>query len=136
MKDWPSTDYEFGGADPLVRGRRPRRPAGALQDADVVPAAGRGRPARSRGSAPPSNGVVFRPWRGLGASVSLADETVDFVDGTSVTVGDDGQDFAPVAETGGVFHELVVDALEELEILGVIDEEVIRLGDGDRKGVV
>src|SRR5664279_5560208 len=43
-----------GGADPLVRGRRPRRPAGTLQDADVaVAAAGRGRPARTRGSAPP-----------------------------------------------------------------------------------
>src|ERR1035437_9664966 len=35
------------GADPLVRGRRPRRPSRA-----VVPAAGRGRPARTRGSAP------------------------------------------------------------------------------------
>src|ERR1019366_3041139 len=40
-------------------GRRPRRPAGALQDADVVvPAAGRGRPGPegtpTRGSAPPT----------------------------------------------------------------------------------
>src|ERR1035438_9339179 len=61
---------------------------------------------------------------------SLADETVDFVDGTFVAVGDDGNDFAPVAGIGGVFYELVVGALEELEILGVIDEEVIRLGDG------
>src|ERR1035441_3192188 len=44
----------LGGADPLVRGRRPRRPAGTLQGADIVgPAAGRGRPARTRGSAPP-----------------------------------------------------------------------------------
>src|ERR1035438_900333 len=35
----------FGGADTLVRGRRPRRPAHALQGADiVVPAAGRGLP--------------------------------------------------------------------------------------------
>src|ERR1035438_8583216 len=41
----------------------PRRPAGAPQDADVVvSAAGRGRPARTRGSAPPGpEGVVFRP---------------------------------------------------------------------------
>jgi hypothetical protein len=38
----------WGG--PPVRGRRPRRPAGSLQDADtVVPAAGRGRPARTGG---------------------------------------------------------------------------------------
>src|ERR1035438_8311588 len=36
----------IGGADPLVRGRRPRRPACTLQDADaVVPAAGQGCPA-------------------------------------------------------------------------------------------
>src|ERR1035441_9950569 len=35
-----------GGADPLVRGRRPRRPA------RFIPAAERGRPARTRGSAP------------------------------------------------------------------------------------
>src|ERR1035441_1977438 len=34
-----------GGADPLVRSRRPRRPACALQDADTtVPAAGPGGP--------------------------------------------------------------------------------------------
>src|ERR1035438_1046869 len=38
-----------GGADPLVRGRRPRRPA----DFSVA-AAGRGRPARTRLSAPPT----------------------------------------------------------------------------------
>src|ERR1035438_1968799 len=44
----------FGGADPLVRGRRPRRPAHTWQGADiVVPPAGRARPARTRGSAPP-----------------------------------------------------------------------------------
>src|ERR1019366_4029139 len=50
-----------GGADPLVRGRRPRRPAGALHDASIVgPAAGRGRPARTRGSAPPT-GEGFAP---------------------------------------------------------------------------
>ena len=36
-----------GGADPQVRGRRPRRPARTLQDADrIVPAAGRGRDPR------------------------------------------------------------------------------------------
>src|ERR1035438_5148546 len=47
-----------GGADPLVRGRRPRRPARALQDADVVVlAAGRGRPARTGGSALPGNRI-------------------------------------------------------------------------------
>src|ERR1022692_1626089 len=41
------------GRPPPVRGRRPRRPARALHDADpIVPAAGRGRPARTRGSAP------------------------------------------------------------------------------------
>jgi hypothetical protein len=57
-----SHDVEFrhaetivdGRADPQVRGRRPRRPARVLQDADVVvPAADRGRPARTGGSAPP-----------------------------------------------------------------------------------
>src|SRR5450759_4379991 len=48
----PSTCIN-GGAVPLDRGRRPRRPACALQAADpVVPAAGRGRPARTGGSAP------------------------------------------------------------------------------------
>src|ERR1035441_10646803 len=73
--------------------------------------------------------IRLRPGQVAASEVSLADETVDFVDGTSVAVGDDGHDFAPVAGSGGVFHELVVDALEELEILGVIDEEVIRLGD-------
>src|ERR1017187_7193009 len=42
MKNWSS---RIGGADPLVRGRRPRRPAGAPQDADVVvSAAGPGGP--------------------------------------------------------------------------------------------
>src|ERR1035441_6904174 len=51
-----------GGADPLVRGRRPRRPAGALHGADIVgPAAGRGRPARTRGSAPPSGQSASPP---------------------------------------------------------------------------
>src|ERR1017187_1431043 len=41
------------GAVPLDCGRRPRRPACALQAADIVaPAAGRGRPAQTRGSAP------------------------------------------------------------------------------------
>src|ERR1035438_3032490 len=41
------------GAVPLAGDRRPRRPALALQDADIVaPAAGRGRPAQTRGSAP------------------------------------------------------------------------------------
>src|SRR5674476_1329996 len=41
------------GAVPLDRGRRPRRPARTLQDADpVVPDAGRGRPAQTGGSAP------------------------------------------------------------------------------------
>src|ERR1035441_10747554 len=39
-----------GGADPLVCGRRPRRPAGVLPHADiVVPTAGRGRPAQTGG---------------------------------------------------------------------------------------
>src|ERR1035438_936553 len=53
---WP------GGADPLVRGRRPRRPAHVRQDADVVgPAAGRGRPARTRGSASPFPEGGFSP---------------------------------------------------------------------------
>src|ERR1035438_7754100 len=46
--------WGVGGADPLVRGRRPRRPAHTWQGADIVaPAAGRGRLARTRGSAPP-----------------------------------------------------------------------------------
>src|ERR1017187_1329593 len=47
-----------GGADPLVRGRRPRRPVRTLQDADALfPAAGRGRLARTRGSAPPLTSI-------------------------------------------------------------------------------
>ena len=58
----PATDSRprwWGG--PPVRGRRPRRPARALQDAEIVaPDAGRGRPARTRGSAPP-----IRPSRQL-----------------------------------------------------------------------
>src|ERR1035437_4738980 len=45
-------DYDCG-ADPLVRSRRPRRPSRT-----VDPAAGRGRPARTRGSAPP---YLIRP---------------------------------------------------------------------------
>src|ERR1035441_6301423 len=57
MKNWSS---RIGGADPLGRGRPPRRPAGAPQDADVVVwAAGRGRLARTRGSAPPAPRVWF-----------------------------------------------------------------------------
>src|ERR1035441_8360160 len=38
MKNWSS---RIGGADPLVRAGRPRRPAGAPQDADVVVSAAR-----------------------------------------------------------------------------------------------
>src|ERR1019366_8334033 len=66
MKNWPSADSEFGGADPLVRSRRPRRPAWALPDADLVlPAAGRGVPRGPGGPPHPSNEVVFRPcWDG------------------------------------------------------------------------
>src|ERR1035441_2704076 len=63
-------------------------------------------------------------------AVSPADEAVDFVDGTSVAVGDDSHDFAPVAGSGGVFHQLVVDAGEKLEILGVIDEDLTGFADG------
>src|SRR5450755_3007594 len=52
LPDW------WGG--PPVRGRRPRRPAGALLDADAdVSAAGCGRPARTGGSAPPRKPSVF-----------------------------------------------------------------------------
>ena len=47
-----------------------------------------------------------------------------------MAVGDDGHDFAPVAGIGGVLHEFVVDAREELEILGVIDEQLPGRGDG------
>ncbi len=51
---FPATEHPhklWGG--PPVRGRRPRRPARGLQGADIeVPDAGRGRPARTRGSAP------------------------------------------------------------------------------------
>src|ERR1035438_6080343 len=48
------TLYIDGGADPQVRGRRPRRPAHTLQSADIViSAAGPGAPAGTRGSAPP-----------------------------------------------------------------------------------
>src|SRR5450759_4850354 len=65
---------------------------------------------------------------------SLAGETVHLVDRTSVAVGDHGHHFAPVAGVGGVFYELAVDAGEELEILGVIDENVT--GSGDRFGEV
>src|ERR1035438_6397131 len=44
-----------GGAVPLDRGRRPRRPVRARRYADVVvQAAGPGGPARTRGSAPPT----------------------------------------------------------------------------------
>jgi len=42
-----------GGADPLVRGRPPGRPDGTVEEA-----AGRGRPARTWGSAPPKH-IVF-----------------------------------------------------------------------------
>src|ERR1022692_3012819 len=50
LQDW------WGG------GRRPRRPAGAPPDADiVVPAAGRGGPPRTRGSAPPFPEGGFSP---------------------------------------------------------------------------
>src|SRR5206468_2289585 len=40
-----------GGADPLVRGRRPRRPVRLVPDLDPVARAGPGGPARTRGSA-------------------------------------------------------------------------------------
>src|ERR1019366_2282499 len=63
-------------------------------------------------------------------AVSPADEAVDFVDGTSVAVGDDGHDIAPVAGGGGVIHQLVVDAGEKLEILGVIYEDLTGFADG------
>jgi len=44
--------FSFCGAAPLVRSRHPRRPAGALPEADRIVRTGRGRPARTRGSAP------------------------------------------------------------------------------------
>src|ERR1022692_706097 len=74
MKNWSS---RIGGADPLVRGRRPRWPAGAPQDADVVvSAAGQGRPARTRGSAPPGpEGVVFRPCQSFPHHELSTDDT-------------------------------------------------------------
>ena len=50
-----------GGADPLVRGLRPRRPAGTLQYADpIVPAAGRGVP-RGPGGPPHQFGGIPAP---------------------------------------------------------------------------
>src|ERR1035441_2844465 len=61
----------WGG--PLVRGRRPRRPAGALPGADVVvPAAGRGRPGPEGtptwGSAPQEPRSEHRPVNVLTSS--------------------------------------------------------------------
>ena len=54
----------FCGADPLVCGRRPRRPARAWQSAGTtVPAAGRGRPAQTRGSAPQFASVLTQAAR-------------------------------------------------------------------------
>src|ERR1017187_3583080 len=62
MKNWSS---RIGGADPLVRGRRPRRPAGAPQDADVVVSCGtRGSPADPGGRPP---GPAAAPPGGLRA---------------------------------------------------------------------
>ena len=59
------------GRSPLVRGRRPRRPAGALHDADTVgPAAGRGRPARTRG---PPHHLPSRRGRSVFHEVSRAE---------------------------------------------------------------
>src|ERR1019366_8461401 len=80
-------------------------------------------PRESKSGTRPRGGKQFR---------SLAGETVHLVDRTSVAVGDHGHHFAPVAGVGGAFYELAVDAGEELEILGVIDENVI--GSGDRLG--
>src|ERR1019366_8716422 len=53
-----------GGADPPVRGRRPRRPARAMQDVDhVVPVAGRGHPGPegtpTGGAAPPAEQDLY-----------------------------------------------------------------------------
>src|SRR5450631_3993707 len=60
----------IGGADPLVRGRRPRRPTGTVQDVGIVePAAGRGRPGPegtpTSGSAPPLRAQRPLSTRGL-----------------------------------------------------------------------
>jgi hypothetical protein len=73
--------------DPLVRVGRPRRPAGALHDADTVgPAAGRGRPARTGGSAPPNLAALGFSW--------------NFAGGTPIPTESKNQSGEPVRETG------------------------------------
>jgi len=62
------------GADPPVRGRRPRRPARVVEEADTAaPAAGRGRPARTRGSAPPGHPIPVQSIRGLAPALLIVD---------------------------------------------------------------
>src|ERR1035438_1829272 len=78
----------FGGADPLVRGRRPRRPAHALQGADiVVPAPGRGRPARTRGSAPPLPPDLQLWQKGWGIRLQPASRLSNYLGGGRVEEG-------------------------------------------------
>src|ERR1039457_5701924 len=74
MKNWSS---RIGGADPLVRGRRPRWPDGAPPDADVVvAAAGQRGPPAARGAAPPgAAGVVFRPCQSFPHHELSTDDT-------------------------------------------------------------
>src|ERR1035438_215 len=79
-----------GGAAPLVRGRRPRRPAGALHDADIF---GSGRGTRASradpGAAPPS-----------APSTSGGGFSGDFAGGRPIQTGSKNQSGDPVPETG------------------------------------
>src|ERR1035441_2434224 len=62
-------DCADGGADPLVRAGRPRPAAGPTISAPCrAPAGRRGRRPRTRGSAPPFPGLVFRPCPGPATS--------------------------------------------------------------------
>jgi hypothetical protein len=54
---------------------------------------------------------------------------VHLVHRAAVAIGDHGHDLALKAGGGGIFYKLVVHALGELEILGVVDEDVAGAGD-------